>query len=80
MHLPTPPTADCVAPAAAILGETEIRTAAACRAFWSNHPLNLAYRQANGTETFPLSAFVAFVREMPADDFAACMFSAAVLR
>jgi hypothetical protein len=77
---PTRPVVDRAAPAPEILGETEIRKAAACRAFWSDHPLNVAYREKVGSSVFTLSAFVEFVTEMSADDFAACMFSAGVLR
>jgi hypothetical protein len=64
----------------AILQHAEIRRAAACRFFWSNHPLNLAYRAQHGEGTFSLKAFVQFVVDMSSDDFAACMFSAGVLR
>ena len=66
--------------AGAILGHVEIRKAAACRAFWSDHPLNLAYREKTGSAIFSLAQFVEFVCDMSADEFGACMFSAGVLR
>lgn len=56
----------------------QIRTDAACRAFWSNHPLNLEMRKTR--DEFTISEFIAFVVAMPADKFNACMFSAGVRR
>ena len=49
--------------------EAGLRRAAACQAFWSDRPLNLAFRQARGTQTFSLKDFTAFVIALPADDF-----------
>ena len=46
---------------------------AACRAFWSDHPLNLAFRHQHGSDNFTLKAFVQFVVAMPPGQFAACM-------
>lgn len=45
------------------------RRAAACRAFWSDAPLNIAYREATGANTFSLKDFTAFVIGLPADRF-----------
>ncbi|CAN7378252.1 hypothetical protein LJR220_003366 [Bradyrhizobium sp. LjRoot220] len=50
---------------------TDERRAAAVRAFWSDDPLNLSFREKVGP-TFSLKAFVAFVVDMPADQFEAC--------
>jgi hypothetical protein len=47
------------------------RRAAACHAFWSDAPLNLAYREATGASTFNLKDFTAFVIALPADQFLA---------
>jgi hypothetical protein len=44
------------------------RRAAAVRAFWSDDPLNVAFRQRAGN-TFSLRAFIAFVVEMPREQF-----------
>jgi hypothetical protein len=49
--------------------ETEVRKAAACRSFWSDDPLNLAYRDHTGRHSFTLRAFVAFVVGLPQDRF-----------
>jgi hypothetical protein len=46
-----------------------IRRAAARRSFWSNHPLNLAFRAERQDDGFSLRAFVAFVLDLPADRF-----------
>jgi len=54
-----------------IARHSEARRGAACRAFWSSHPLNLAFRRKHGTDTFSLKEFVAFVIAMPADQFLA---------
>jgi hypothetical protein len=43
------------------------RKALACRTFWSDHPLNLAYREVCGDRSFSLKEFVAYVMAMPAD-------------
>lgn len=48
-----------------------IRRAAAARSFWSNHPLNLAFRAARQVETFNLRDFTTFVLDLPADQFLA---------
>ena len=48
-----------------------VRRAAAVHAFWSDDPLNRSYRQQVG-ETFTLRAFIAFVCEMPQEQFEAC--------
>ena len=63
-------------PANDVLSHTEIRKAAAARAFWSDHPLNVAFRTKSGKQTFSLKEFSEFVVAMPGDEFAACMFSA----
>lgn len=47
------------------------RRDAAIRAFWSNHPLNLTFRQSRG-ETFSLREFIAFVLDLPQEQFDAC--------
>ncbi|MCC8963745.1 hypothetical protein H8A95_15855 [Bradyrhizobium sp. Pear76] len=47
------------------------RRAAAARSFWSDHPLNLAFRAARQVESFNLKDFTAFVLELPADQFQA---------
>lgn len=46
-----------------------LRRAAACNAFWSDRPLNLAYRAATGASTFSLKDFTAFVIGLPSADF-----------
>ena len=46
-----------------------IRRAAAARSFWSDHPLNLAFREERQVEAFSLKDFVAFVLELSADRF-----------
>jgi hypothetical protein len=53
--------------------EVERRRAAACRSFWSDHPLNLAYRRHIGRETFALKPVVAFVLSLPQGEFDACL-------
>jgi hypothetical protein len=45
------------------------RIRAACRSFWSDHPLNVAYRRERG-ETFSLKEFIGFVVKLPGDRFA----------
>ena len=50
-----------------VVDEAE-RIKAACRSFWSDHPLNIAYRHERG-ETFSLKEFIAFVLAMPAERF-----------
>ena len=47
----------------------ETRRAAACRAFWSDHPLNLAFRAERQQTIFSLKEFVAFVIAMPSAQF-----------
>jgi hypothetical protein len=47
-----------------------IRRAAAARSFWSDHPLNIAFRRYHG-ESFSLKDFAAFVLELSADQFQA---------
>lgn len=47
------------------------RRAAAVRAFWSDDPLNLTFRRQVGP-TFSLKAFIAFVADLPRDQFDAC--------
>lgn len=49
--------------------EIEARRAAACRAFWSDYPLNGAYRQVVDDWPFTLREFVAFVVATPTDQF-----------
>jgi hypothetical protein len=44
------------------------RRRAACRSFWSDHPLNMAFRVERG-ERFTLREFVSFVVALPADRF-----------
>ena len=56
--------------------ETETRRAAARKAFWSDHPLNLTYRQVVGP-TFSLKSFIAFVVAMPREQFDACTIETA---
>jgi len=59
-----------IKPGDTILSEQSgMRRAEACRAFWSDQPLNLAYREATGASNFSLKDFVAFVVDLPADDF-----------
>ncbi|MDB5621067.1 hypothetical protein [Tardiphaga sp.] len=50
---------------------SETRKAAACRAFWSDAPLNVRYREVVGDRPFSLKEFVAFVMDMPAEQFSA---------
>lgn len=50
--------------------EIETRKAAACAAFWSDRPLNVVFRQSIGERPFSLKEFLAFVLEMPAEQFA----------
>ncbi len=50
--------------------EIEARKAAACAAFWSDRPLNVMFRQRVGERAFSLKEFLAFVLEMPAEQFA----------
>ena len=52
--------------------ETTLRRDAARKAFWSDHPLNLTYRQEIGSSTFSLKSFIAFVVAMPREQFDAC--------
>jgi hypothetical protein len=47
----------------------QVRRAAACRAFWSDHALNITYRKAIGDRPFTLKEFVTFVVAMPPDQF-----------
>ncbi len=49
----------------------EARRAAACKAFWSDRPLNIAFRHEIGDRPFSLKEFVAFVMDMPAEQFSA---------
>lgn len=49
--------------------EIAARRAAACRAFWSDEPLNLYYRRETGSDAFTLKAFIAFVLTMPRAEF-----------
>lgn len=58
--------------------ERDMRTQAATRAMWSDHPLNIACRKAVG-ETFSVRDLIAFVRQMPQPEFNACMFGARVI-
>ncbi len=44
------------------------RIKAACRSFWSDHPLNVAFRTERG-EPFSLKEFIAFVLALPAERF-----------
>ena len=45
------------------------RRATACRAFWSDDPLNLHYRREIGRASFSLKEFVLFVVTLPRDEF-----------
>lgn len=47
------------------------RRNAAIRAFWSDDPLNLTARREIG-ETFSLRRFIAFVLELPQEQFESC--------
>lgn len=47
----------------------QLRRAAACQAFWSDRPLNLAFRDRHQASTFSLKDFTAFVIAMPAEQF-----------
>jgi hypothetical protein len=47
----------------------QMRRAAACQAFWSDRPLNRAFREQYRTSTFTLRDFTAFVIAMPAEQF-----------
>jgi len=51
----------------------EERRTAAVKAFWSDHPLNLTFRRQTGKTTFNLKAFIAFVIELPEEQFEACV-------
>jgi hypothetical protein len=53
--------------------QNEARRAAACRAFWSDAPLNVAYREVVDHRPFTLREFIAFVLAMPAKQFAEIM-------
>ena len=50
--------------------DIEARKAAACAAFWSDRPLNVVFRREIGDRPFSLKEFLAFVLEMPAEQFA----------
>jgi hypothetical protein len=54
---------------ATVTNDDEARRDAACRAFWSDEPLNLAYRQEIADQPFSLKEFVSFVLAMPSDKF-----------
>lgn len=58
-----------VQPAQNMTADMERRKAAACRAFWSNQPLNVAYRQHRDRESFALKDFVAWTIALPVADF-----------
>lgn len=59
-----------IKPNDAILSEQAgLRRAAACQAFWSDRPLNLAFREQRQTDAFSLKDFVAFVVDLPSDQF-----------
>jgi hypothetical protein len=45
------------------------RRAAACRAFWSNDPLNLYFQRETGKSSFSLKEFIQFVLLLPHDEF-----------
>lgn len=47
----------------------EARRIAACRAFWSDHRINIEFRTARGDRPFTLKEFVAFVVSMPIHQF-----------
>lgn len=49
--------------------EIAARRAAACRSFWSDDPLNVAYRQETGAQSFTLRDFIAYVIELPSRQF-----------
>lgn len=64
------PQLSAIKPNDTILSEQAgFRRAMACSAFWSDHPLNTAFRAARDTETFSLKDFTAFVIALPADQF-----------
>ena len=64
------PQLSSITPGDHILSEAEgVRRAAARRAFWSDHPLNLAFRAERQADGFSLKDFVAFVVATPADQF-----------
>jgi len=48
------------------------RTDSARRSFWSDDPLNITFRQETGKTTFSLREFIAFVIELPQEQFEAC--------
>lgn len=56
--------------------ERDAMRAAACRSFWSDDPLNRAYREIKG-ETFSLKDFTAFIEAMPPEQFLALAFQSA---
>jgi hypothetical protein len=59
-----------IAPQDRILSEEEgIRRSAACHSFWSDHPLNLAFRAERQADGFTLKDFAGFVIAMPAARF-----------
>lgn len=58
-----------VQPAQNMTADVERRKAAACRAFWSDQPLNVAYRRYRARESFALKDFVAWTVALPVDDF-----------
>ncbi len=47
------------------------RRDAAVRAFWSDDPLNMTFRRSRG-DTFTLREFIAFVLDLPQEQFDAC--------
>lgn len=52
--------------------EITTRREAALKTFWSDHPLNLTYRQEAG-QTFSLKSYIAFVIDLPREQFQSCM-------
>lgn len=49
--------------------DEEHRRAAARRWFWSDHPLNLAFREERKINSFSLKEFISFVKNLPAGRF-----------
>lgn len=58
---------------AALATEAASRRDAAIKTFWSDHPLNLTYRRETGQNTFNLKSFIAFVADLPREQFESCV-------
>lgn len=66
------PQLSAIGPNDTILSEEAgLRRAAACQAFWSDRPLNRAFREQCQADAFSLREFTAFVIAMPSDQFLA---------